>query len=215
VELPWNVSLWFSEFWRVAAAVADVVTASSNSRNWALVKVMLLTAGAVPSALLAESNPCPPFGMVNLEFSLETGHNVGRQFVRGCFLPLRSGGVCSEDQRRKFTLNTNRNLTWALLWKKYTNNSEYCARTVTLHVSVFVPTAFATMSAKAKFKCTHEENRKKVCATCEGKIIFGKSSVSKFLITENINNLIKLHTGCIMKNLWCYNFLIFLSDFNK
>jgi hypothetical protein len=117
VELPWNVSLWFSEFWRVAAAVADVVTASSNSRNWALVKVMLLTAGAVSSAPLAESNPCPPFGMVNLEFSLETGHNVGRQFVRGCFLPLRSGGVCSEDQRRKFTLNTDRNLTWALLWK--------------------------------------------------------------------------------------------------
>jgi hypothetical protein len=49
------------------------------------------------------------------------------------------------------------------------------------------------MSAKAKFKCTHEENRRKVCATCGRKIIFGKSSVSKFLITENINNLIKLH----------------------
>jgi hypothetical protein len=37
--------------------------------------------------------------------------------VRGYFLPSRSGGVCSEDQRRKFTLNTDRNLTWALLWK--------------------------------------------------------------------------------------------------
>jgi hypothetical protein len=32
-------------------------------------------------------------------------------FVRGCFLSSRSGGVCSEDQRRKFTPNTVRNLT--------------------------------------------------------------------------------------------------------
>jgi hypothetical protein len=54
------------------------------------------------------------------------------------------------------------------------------------------------MSAKAKFKCTHEENRRKVCATCGRKIIFGKSSVSKFLITENINNLIKLHISALL-----------------
>jgi hypothetical protein len=54
------------------------------------------------------------------------------------------------------------------------------------------------MSAKAKFKCTHEESRRKVCATYGRKIIFGKSSVSKFLITENINNLIKLHISALL-----------------
>ena len=42
-----------------------------------------------------------------------------------------------------------------------------------------------------KNKCSHEENRKKVCAPCGKKIVFGKKNPNEFLINANSENLIK------------------------
>ena len=42
-------------------------------------------------------------------------------------------------------------------------------------------------------KCDHKENRKKVCAACGKKIVFGKHKPNDFHITEKIANLIKKH----------------------
>lgn len=47
------------------------------------------------------------------------------------------------------------------------------------------------MATKSKHMCDHEENRYKVCAVCGKKIIFGTNPRSKFVISENIEILIK------------------------
>jgi hypothetical protein len=40
-------------------------------------------------------------------------------------------------------------------------------------------------------------------------------SYDHILIYKSIFLYLICYIGCIIKNLWCYNFLIFLSDFNK
>lgn len=40
-------------------------------------------------------------------------------------------------------------------------------------------------------KCDHEENRRKVCAPCGRKIVFGKRKPESFLLTEKLQNLVK------------------------
>lgn len=47
------------------------------------------------------------------------------------------------------------------------------------------------MSTNAKSRCSHEENRMKVCAICATKIVFGSNSRSKFIISEDMQNLIR------------------------
>lgn len=44
-----------------------------------------------------------------------------------------------------------------------------------------------------RFKCFHNENRKKVCALCGQKIVFGNIKPQKFFINSNTNDLIKKH----------------------
>lgn len=47
------------------------------------------------------------------------------------------------------------------------------------------------MNRRPDHKCSHEENRRKVCAPCGKKIAFGKTSITKFLVNEKTEKLIK------------------------
>ena len=49
------------------------------------------------------------------------------------------------------------------------------------------------MEFHSRLKCEHKENRKKVCATCGKKIVFGKIKSSYFQISEKIAILIRKH----------------------
>ena len=49
------------------------------------------------------------------------------------------------------------------------------------------------MSAYLDHICDHEENRLKICATYDIKIVFGNRRRSEFSITENLADLIKKH----------------------
>lgn len=44
-------------------------------------------------------------------------------------------------------------------------------------------------------KCSHYENRKKICAPCGEKIVFGKNKPEKYLITDKIENLINKYVS--------------------
>lgn len=47
------------------------------------------------------------------------------------------------------------------------------------------------METNVKFQADHEVNRSKVCAMCGSKIVFGSQSQSKFIISKNVESLIK------------------------
>ena len=47
------------------------------------------------------------------------------------------------------------------------------------------------MGSHPDFKCTHEDNRKKVCACCGSKIVFGRKTINSFKITTKIKELIR------------------------
>ena len=40
-------------------------------------------------------------------------------------------------------------------------------------------------------KCSHEENRSKICGPCGKKLVIGKKNISNFRLTENREKLIK------------------------
>ncbi len=46
-------------------------------------------------------------------------------------------------------------------------------------------------ASNAKYKCDHEDNRCKVCAVCGSKIVFGSTPRSKFIISGNMEQLIR------------------------
>lgn len=47
------------------------------------------------------------------------------------------------------------------------------------------------MTSKSNYQSNHEENRSKVCAVCGKKIVFGSKSLSKFIIRQDMEKLIK------------------------
>lgn len=51
------------------------------------------------------------------------------------------------------------------------------------------------METKPKSKCSHEDNRLKVCAVCGKKIVYGNSPNSKFMISKDVESLIKQYSN--------------------
>lgn len=47
------------------------------------------------------------------------------------------------------------------------------------------------METKPQIRCNHESNRYKVCAICAKKIVFGTNPLSKFIISEHMEGLIR------------------------